>query len=131
MGSVQIVTVKQFLAFVAALFLLVRPLCDVQAAGVLHDARPGEVHAMAGHDVWRTAPGGEMPCCANLKDGAVVKLGQPAVTQLPADGNPVVVTAAWLIARNDARAAEVDVRFSSGAFFTPSSFYARSARIRR
>lgn len=121
---------KQVLAFVAALFLLVRPLCDVQAAGVSQDERTGEVHAMAGHDVRGTDPRGESPCCAYLEDRAVVKLGQPAVAWLAADSEPAVVSAAWRIALN-ARAAEVDVRFSSGAFFTPSSYYARSARIRR
>ncbi len=121
---------KQALAILAALFLLVRPLCDLQAAGVAQDVQQGAAHAAAEHDLGDTAPHGDTPCCAYLDEGAVAKLGEPAAVRLGAGDEPAIK----LSARHPPRPARVpdhDVGVSPGAFFTSSSYYARSARIRR
>lgn len=120
---------KQVLALVAALFLLVRPLCDVQAAGMAQEPDLGAAHTMAGHG--SKDPHGDTPCCAYLGEDAVAKLSEPAAPRIAADdGTPAIASAAWRIARH-ALVPEVLARASPRELFTPSSYYARSARIRR
>lgn len=121
---------KQALAILAALFLLLRPVCDLQAAGVAQDVQQGAAHAAAEHGLGNTAPHGDTPCCAYLDEGAVAKLGEPAAVRLGADEKPAMEPTARHPA-GPARVPDHHVGVSPGAFFTSSSYYARSARIRR
>jgi hypothetical protein len=111
--------VKQVFAIFAALFLLIRPFCDVQATGMAHDAGRGDVDSHGG-----------TPCCADLEDGAVAKLAEPATVRIAGDGKLLFASAAAVLAWHP--------RFTSDAarrplspVLTRTSFYARSARVRR
>jgi hypothetical protein len=122
--------VKQVFAIFAALFLLIRPFCDVQATGMAHDAGRGDVHAVAAHDRGDVDSHGGTPCCADLEDGAVAKLAEPATVRIAGDGKLLFASAAAVLAWHP--------RFTSDAarrplspVLTRTSFYARSARVRR
>lgn len=121
---------KQVLAIFAALFLLIRPLCDAQAAGIAHDASRGEVHAVAGHDHGDVDSHGDTPCCADLEDGAVAKLAKPAAARFASDGKILLASAAVVFAWRP-RLAAGSARRPPDPVLTRTSFYARSARIRR
>jgi hypothetical protein len=116
---------KRFFALAAVLFLLLRPLCDVQAAGSAHGELGAQTHATADHDA-----GGAVPCCADLDEGSLVKLGEPAAARGAGDGKLMFASPASL-AVHHASVPGADARHRPGTLFTPSSFYARSARIRR
>jgi len=106
---------KRSLAVLAVLFLLLRPLCDVQAAG--HDWRSGDPH-------------GEVPCCATLEDGALANPGEAAAVRVVGDSELAFAAPAWAVARH-APVQNVDARHRPGVLFTRTSYYARSARIQR
>ena len=121
---------KQVLAIFAALFLLIRPLCDLQAAGIAHDASRGDVHAAAEHDHGDVDSHGDTPCCADLEDGAVAKLAEPAAVRFASDGKTPFASAAAVFAWRP-RLAAGSARRPPDPVLTRTSFYARSARIRR
>jgi len=116
---------KRSFVLVAVLFLLLRPLCDVQAAGSGH-GDPG-VHTYATANCHAD---GAATCCADLDDGSLVKLSEPAAARGAGEGKLAFATPG-LIAVHYASAQRADARVRLGTLFTPSSFYARSARIRR
>jgi hypothetical protein len=60
----------------------------------------------------------------------LVNLGEPAAARSAGEGKLAFATPG-LIAVHYASAPRADARVRLGTFFTPSSFYARSARIRR
>lgn len=116
---------KRSFALLAVLFLLLRPLCDVQAAGTAHVEPGAHAHATANDDASSTAP-----CCADLENGSLAKLTEPAAVRGTGDGKPAfaapVLTAVHYSGTQDAY-----VRHPPDALLAPISFYARSARIRR
>jgi len=116
---------KRPFALVAMLFLLLRPLCDVQAAGSGH-GDPG-VHT---YPTANYLADGAAACCADLDDASLVKLSEPAAARGAREGKLAFATPG-LIAVHYAGAQRADARVRPGTLFTPSSFYARSARIRR
>lgn len=114
---------KRLLALTAVVFLLLRPLCEVQAAGFVHEEPGSHAHATASNHDYDTAP-----CCAELEDGT---LAAPS-TAAPAlgDGN-VAIAAPVLNVVHAGGTLGAAARHPPG-FLSPSlSFYARSARIRR
>lgn len=116
---------KRFLALSAVFFLLLRPLCDVQAAGAAHDGQVAHAHATAdfhGHE--------PEPCCAELEDRFMVGLSATAFAPGFGDGQPVLA-APVLVAARGAGASDGVTRHPPGFLPTSLSFYARSARIRR
>jgi hypothetical protein len=116
---------KRSFALLAVLFLLLRPLCDVQAAGSAHGAPGVHTYATANYHA-----DGAATCCASFQDGSLVKLSEPAAARSVGDGKLVFATPG-LIAVHYASAPRADGRVRPGILFTPSSFYARSARVRR
>ena len=116
---------KRSFALIAVLFLLLRPLCDVQAAGSGHGDPGVNTYVTANY-----LADGAAICCADLDDGSLVKLSEPAAARGVGDGKLVFATPG-LIAVHYASAPRADARVRPGILFTPSSFYARSARIRR
>ena len=116
---------KRSFALLAVLFLLLRPLCDVQAAVSAHGEPGVHAHAIADYHA-----DGAATCCANLDDGSLVKLSEPAAAGGAGEGK-LVFAASGLIAVHYAGAPRADARVRPGTLFIPSSFYARSARIRR
>lgn len=122
---------KQTLAVVAVLFLLIRPLCEVQAAGIAaHSASHGDVHALAGHDDGGGDSHGSTPCCADLEDGAGAKLAEPAAVRLASDGKIPFASALTVLARHP-RLTPDAARRPPDPVLARTSFYARSARVRR
>jgi hypothetical protein len=116
---------KRSFALIAVLFLLLRPLCDVRAAGSAHGEPGVQTHATANYHA-----DGAATCCAAFHDGSLVNLGEPAAARSAGEGKLAFATPG-LIAVHYASAPRADARVRLGTFFTPSSFYARSARIRR
>lgn len=129
-ARVEYPDMKQTLAVLAALFLLIRPLCDVQAAGISHDTSHGDVHVVAGHDHGDVDSHGDTPCCANLDDGAAAKLVEPAAVRLSSDGKIPFASAAAVFAWRPRLTVDA-ARRPPDLILTRTSFYARSARIRR
>jgi hypothetical protein len=122
---------KPILATAAMLFLLLRPVCDALAAGATHDERGQDTHTAAHQDArGGSAHGHDVPCCADLGDGAVAKLGEPAAVRVTGESKPALAAAAWT-AMHYTGAVGADARQPPRVLFTTSSFYARSARIRR
>lgn len=115
---------KRSFALLAVLFLLLRPLCDVQAAGAAHGEPGARTHATANNDA-----SGAAPCCADLDDGSLAKVHVPAIALGAGDDNVAFATPGLIAARY---AGTPDLaRHPLGAAIPPPSFYARSARIRR
>jgi len=121
---------KWFLAVFAVLFLLLRPLCDVQAAGPAHDERAGHVHTAADRD-WRNIdPHSEVPSCATLEDGAQTNPGEAAATRVDGGSELAFAAPSWAVSRHTP-VQSLDVRQRPGVLFTRTSYYAQSARIQR
>ena len=116
---------NRFLALSAVLFLLLRPLCDVQAAGAAHDGPGAHAHATA--DSHTHEP--EL-CCAELEDRSLIGLSATAVAPGFGDGQPALA-APVLVAAHDAVASASVTRHPPGFVPLSLSFYERSARIRR
>ena len=72
---------KPLLATLAVLFLLLRPLCEAQAATIGHDEAGAHAHAAASGHSEET-----VPCCAELDDGALVAPSLPALAAGAGDG---------------------------------------------
>ena len=113
---------KRFLALFAMLLVLLRPLCDVQAAGAEQGELGARTHATANYHADEAAA-----CIAELEDRSLATLG--AVAPGAGDGKLAFATPG-LIAAHYADTPHV-ARHPSGAVITAPSFYARSARIRR
>lgn len=118
---------KRILATAAVLFLLLRPVCDVLAAGPAHDEGGQNTHAAALQD----ASGGNahehnVPCCADIEDGAVTTLSEAVVA---GNGKLAFSAPAWSPLRSGA--ARADARHPPGIPIAAASFYARTARVRR
>jgi hypothetical protein len=119
---------KRILATAAVLFLLLRPVCDVLAAGAKHDERGQEAHAVEHQDArGASAHEHDVPCCADVEDGAVAKPSEPA--RVAGESRLAFAAPAWTVVRSGT--ASADARHPPGILITAASFYARSARIRR
>lgn len=116
---------RRILALSAMLFLLLRPLCDVQAAGVPHD-EPGAYARTTGVHHAHEA----LPCCSSLEDGSLVTLGVPSVALDSGNGQPALA-APVLLAAHDAGGTAAVTLLPPDVLPPSLSFYARSARIRR
>lgn len=116
---------KRFLALSAMFFLLLRPLCDVQAAGVSHDEPGAHAQATAVYHAHEA-----LPCCSSLEDGSLVTLGVPSVALDAGNGQPALA-ATVLLAAHDASGTAAVTRQLPDVLLPSLSFYARSARIRR
>lgn len=122
---------KRTITLLAVLLLLLRPVCDALAAGQVHAAGALAVHVAASHGSDGADRHGELSCCSDVGDGALVKPGDPVVRNPGADGKfePYFVQ---IRAAAASRGEPLpDPRQPPGAFFTTLSYYARSARILR
>lgn len=121
---------KRSFAVVAALFLLLRPLCDVLAAEPAHGGRTADAYAAAEHTA-RSADrlGEDTQCCAAI-DGAHAKPVKAAAVRAVGDSELAFAAPAWTVA-GYAPDQNVDARHRPGVLFTSTSYYARSARIQR
>ena len=116
---------KRFLALSAMLFLLLRPLCEVQAAGVPHDEPGAHTRTTGVHHAHEA-----LPCCSSLEDGSLVTLSVPSVALDAGHGQPALSAPELLTAHGAGGTAAVTMLPPD--VLPPSlSFYARSARIRR
>lgn len=123
---------KRSFAVLAALFLLLRPLCDVLAAGPAHGGRAADAYAAAEHTA-RSADrvGEDTQCCAAIEDGAIVRPGEAVAVRAVGDSELAFAAPAWAAA-GYAPDQNLDARHRPGVLFTrTSSYYARSARIQR
>jgi hypothetical protein len=114
---------KRFLALTAVVFLLLRPLCEVQAAEFVHDGPGSHAHASASHHSDDTAL-----CCAELEDGTLT--APSAAAPALGDGKGAF-TAPVLSVVHAGGAPGTAARHPPSFLFPSLSFYARSARIRR
>lgn len=121
---------KQSLAVLALFLLLMRPLCDVWAAGHGH-AEAGKVaqstawqddHGIDSHD--------DGPCCASVEDGALAKLSEAGAMAIGTHGEAAILAAAWISAAYGGTSLPA-ARKPSGAPPRVLAYYARSARIQR
>jgi hypothetical protein len=123
---------KRSFALLAALFLLLRPLCDVLAADPAHGGRAADAYAAAEHTTGSADRLGEgAQCCAAIEDGAYAKPVEAAAVRAVGDSELAFAAPAWTAA-GDAPDQNSDARHRPGVLFTrASSYYARSARIQR
>ena len=116
---------KRFLALTAVLFLLLRPLCEVQAAGFAQDERGSQAHATASSHAHEA-----VPCCAEFDDGALATPSAAVIAPSAGDGK-LAFPAPVLAVLPAERGPGVLIRHPPDALSPPLSFYARTARIRR
>ena len=79
-------SMRQLLAMLAAMFLLLRPLCDVLAAESAHAVHEAGPHAAVTGDSREGSSDG--PCCADIEDGALAKVSKKAGTTAGPDPPP-------------------------------------------
>ncbi|MGE3376486.1 MAG: hypothetical protein AB7O37_23385 [Vicinamibacteria bacterium] len=116
---------KHFLALTAVLFLLLRPVCEVQAASVAHDEHGAQAHATASdHDHE------SVPCCAELDDGVLATPSAAAIAPGAGDGKLAFPSPVLNVLPAERRPGAL-ARHPPDALTSPLSFYARTARIRR
>jgi hypothetical protein len=116
---------KPLLAMLAVLFLLLRPLCEVQAAGLGHEEAGAHAHAAgSGH------PEKSVPCCAELDEGALVAPSLPALAPGVGDGKAGFLAPVLHVWPAERRAGAL-ARHPPDALPPLLSFHARTARIRR
>jgi hypothetical protein len=116
---------KRSFALLAVLFLLLRPLCEVQAAGFAHGEPGPHTHATTGYQADEA-----VPCCAELDDGSLAPLSVPALALGAGDGK-LAFAAPVLTAAHYAGTPGTVARHTPGVLLPSLSFYARSARVRR
>jgi len=123
------IAMKRILATAALFFLLLRPVCDALAAGAILVEQ--DAHSVA-HQVPRggSAHNHDAPCCADVEDGAVSTLSEPANVRVTGEIK-LAVAAPARTATRFASASSAGARHPPGALITSASFYVRSARIRR
>jgi hypothetical protein len=121
---------KRSFAVLAALFLLLRPQCDVLAAHPSHGERSADAYAAAEHTA-RSADrlGEDTQCCAAI-DGTHAKPVKAAAVRAVGDSELAFAAPAWTVA-GYAPDQNVDARHRPGVLLTRTSYYARSARIQR
>jgi len=126
----QLGPVKQSLAVVALLFLLLRPLCDVWAAG--HgDAQSGPAaQPSAWQDDRGVAPHDGGSCCATIEGGTLAKPSEAGAIAIGTHGQAAIAAAAWNPAAYGG-VAMAATRKPPGVSLPTLSYYARSARIQR
>lgn len=120
--------VKRFLAVLAVLFLLVRPVCDAWAATHGH-AGPVSAAQPAAHADHSSANRHADFCCAKLQDGQLFLAGSVGLTNAASDGLLFAVAHRSHIGRESLD--RHDATRPSEAPLTRISYYARSARILR
>jgi len=116
---------KHFLALTAVLFLLLRPVCEVQAGVIEHDGSSARTHATAGADAHAV-----VPCCAELEDGALATPSVPVIAPGAGDGK-LAFPAPVLEVLPAASGPGALAQHPPDALSPPVSFFARTARIRR
>lgn len=116
---------NRLLALTAMLFLLLRPLCEVQAGVIEHDGSSALAHATASDHAYEA-----VPCCAELEDGALATPSVPAIAPGAGDGK-LAFPAPVLNVLPAERGPGALARHPPDALPPPLTFYARSARIRR
>lgn len=117
---------KRTFAALAVLFLLLRPLCDVlaaESAHAAHESGPSAVMNGGSHE-----GGGEGLCCADIEDGALAKVSEKAG---PTAGLEATLAAPVLFTVLQLETPGTRTRDPTLRSRTTSSFYLRSARIRR
>jgi len=120
--------VKRLLAFVAVLFLLVRPVCDAWAGAHGHGGHVSAAQSAAHADHLGANQHADF-CCAKLQDGQLFLAGSVGLTSAPSDGSLFAVTHRSRIGRESLD--RHDATRLSAAPLTRFSYYARSARILR
>jgi len=120
--------VKRFLAVLAVLFLLVRPICDAWAATHGH-AGPVSAAQPAAHADHSSANRHADFCCAKLQDGQLLLAGSVGPANAGSDGSLLVAAHRGHPGRG--RFDRHDATRLSDAPLTRFSYYARSARILR
>jgi hypothetical protein len=123
-------SVKWSFAILAALLLLLRPLCDVWAAGSAYAETRSSVQLAACEDFHGTSPHDSAPCCANLEDSVLASTGNIDAVSAASPGNAAIVPMAWIPASRAGTGMSI-VRRPPGASPPQHSYYARSARIQR
>lgn len=111
----------------AAVFLLLRPLCDVLAAESAHAAHEAGPHeAITGGASHEGSSDG--PCCADIEDGALAKVSEKAGITA---GPEAMLAVPMLIAVLQPGTPRIRARDPTLRSRTPTSYYLRSARVRR
>jgi hypothetical protein len=123
-------SVKWSFAVLAALLLLLRPLCDVWAAGHVPAEAASGVHSSALADTHGGNPHDGEPCCASLGDTVLANPGDAGPIAAAGDTQTAIAVAASVPARYVA-AAISSLRKPPGVPPPSLSYYARSARIQR
>jgi len=125
------IAMKRILASAALLFLLLRPVCDVLAAGAIPGEQGQDAHSVAHQDArGGSAHDHDAPCCADIEDGAVSTSSQPANVRVTGESK-LAVAAPARTALHFSGASVAGARYPPDILFASASFYARSARIRR
>jgi hypothetical protein len=120
---------KRYLSILAALFLLLRPLCDVWAAGA-DLAIDRNVAQSSACDITQGANSHQGdPCCARVAKDVIAKVSEPGAVR-GGMGVPALKSATAWLQSSYAGAAAASIRKLPGAPPT-LSFYARSTRILR
>lgn len=117
---------KRTFVIVAVLFLLLRPLCDVLAAESTHaghESSPPAAMQGESHE-----GGAEGLCCADIEDGALAKVSEKAG---PTAGLKAALAAPVLFTVLQLGTPGTRTRDPTLRSRTTTSFYLRSARIRR
>ena len=122
--------VKQSLAVVALLFLLLRPLCDVWAAGHAHaESGAAAQSAVLPDDHGANSHDGE-PCCESIEDRALARPSDANAIPVFTGAEGAIAEAAWTpMGRGSAWIAAV--RKPRDVIPLALSYYARTARILR
>lgn len=120
--------VKHSLAILAVLFLMLRPVCDVWAAGHGNAGPAPGAHAVAHADGMGGDEHAEF-CCAEVQDGNLISAGSIAPANAASDGSLFVAAQRGGVARERfGRQGVTPIRDAPLARF---SYYARSSRILR
>lgn len=117
---------KRFLALSAVLLVLLRPLCEVQAAGFAHGEPGPHTHATTGYQADEA-----VPCCAELDQGSLAPSSVPALPLGAGDGKLAFAAPVLTAVHYAGTPGGAVARHTPGVLLPSLSFYARSARIRR
>jgi len=123
-------TVKYSLAVLAALFLLLRPLCDVWAAGHAHAESGSAANSSALEDTHGASPHDGELCCASLGDAILANPSDAGPIVTASDADAAIAAVAWIPA-SYVVATMPRLRKPPGIPPPSLSYYARSARIQR
>jgi len=115
---------------VAALFLLLRPLCDVWAASDVHVETVVVAQSAAGEHTHGVDSHEGAPCCASVDDGALAKPSEAGALLIGTHPQSTSAALGWAPAIYGGVSVPA-IRTPSGAPPPALSYYARSARIQR